>query len=374
MSSLYVHIPFCHHKCIYCDFYSIAQKYDYDLYVKTLVKEIDNTDNIVPDVSKDVSTIYFGGGTPSILLLDNLKKIMACIEKNFNIRYNAEITLEANPENISFDYSKGLKSLGFNRISLGVQSFEDKDLKILNRSHNSLMAKQAILILQQAGFSNISVDLISNLPNTTLSSWQKNLEIAISFDIPHISCYTLMREKGTMLDTLLKKEKLQLISEQEQLKQMDLTMDLLSAKGYIHYETSSYALPGKESKHNSCYWNNGEYIGFGAAAHSFVGDIRFWNESNVKDYVKRINDNDFSIQERMEELSLENKYNEYVMLRSRLSNGLSLEYVKANFPTYYPYFQTKINKIKKEGYLTDDNRLTRKGWHMQDSMILELAL
>lgn len=374
MSSLYVHIPFCHHKCIYCDFYSIAQKYDYDLYVETLVKEIDNTDNIVPDVSKDVSTIYFGGGTPSILLLDNLKKIMACIEKNFNIRYNAEITLEANPENISFDYSKGLKSLGFNRISLGVQSFEDKDLKILNRSHNSLMAKQAILILQQAGFSNISVDLISNLPNTTLFSWQKNLETAISFDIPHISCYTLMREKGTMLDTLLKKEKLQLISEQEQLKQMDLTMDLLSAKGYIHYETSSYALPGKESKHNSCYWNNGEYIGFGAAAHSFVGDIRFWNESDVKDYVKRINDNDFSIQERMEELSLKNKYNEYVMLRSRLSNGLSLEYVKTNFPTYYPYFQTKINKIKKEGYLTDDNRLTRKGWHMQDSMILELAL
>ena len=181
MLSLYIHIPFCHHKCIYCDFYSIAQKYDFDLYTKTIIKEIENVNSAVPDISRDVSTIYFGGGTPSILSLDNLRQIITCVERNFNIQSNAEKTLEANPENISFEYACGLKSLGFNRISLGVQSFEDKDLKLLNRSHNSLMAKQAISILQQVGFDNISVDLISNLPNTTLSSWQENLETVFSY-------------------------------------------------------------------------------------------------------------------------------------------------------------------------------------------------
>lgn len=374
MLSLYIHIPFCHHKCIYCDFYSIAQKYDFDLYTQTLIKEIENTDNIVSNVSKDVSTIYFGGGTPSILSLDNLNQIITCIEKKFNVQSDAEKTLEANPENISLDYAFGLKSLGFNRISLGVQSFDDKDLKLLNRSHNSLMAKQAILTLQQVGFKNISVDLISNLPNTTLSSWKKNLERVFFYKIPHISCYTLMREEGTMLDILLKKEKLQFISEEEQLEQMDFTMDFLAEKGYNHYETSSYAIPCFESKHNTRYWQNGEYIGFGAAAHSFVGNTRFWNESNVKEYVKRINEGNFSKKGREEKLSLKDRYNEYVMLRSRLSNGLNSEYVKDNLPEYYSYFQTKLSKIKRDGYLTLGNTLTRKGWHLQDSMILELAL
>lgn len=374
MLSLYIHIPFCHHKCIYCDFYSIAQKYDFDLYTQTLIKEIENTDNIVSNVSKDVSTIYFGGGTPSILSLDNLNQIITCIEKKFNVQSDAEKTLEANPENISFDYACGVKSLGFNRISLGVQSFDDKDLKLLNRSHNSLMAKQAILTLQQVGFKNISVDLISNLPNTTLSSWKKNLERVFFYKIPHISCYTLMREEGTMLDILLKKEKLQFISEEEQLEQMDFTMDFLAEKGYNHYETSSYAIQGFESKHNTRYWQNGEYIGFGAAAHSFVDNTRFWNESNVKEYVKRINEGNFSKKGREEKLSLKDRYNEYVMLRSRLSNGLNSEYVKDNLPEYYSYFLTKLSKIKRDGYLTLGNTLTRKGWHLQDSMILELAL
>lgn len=374
MLSLYIHIPFCHHKCIYCDFYSIAQKYDFDLYTQTLIKEIENTDNIVSNVSKDVSTIYFGGGTPSILSLDNLKQIITCIEKKFDVQSDAEKTLEANPENISLDYAFGLKSLGFNRISLGVQSFDDKDLKLLNRSHNSLMAKQAILTLQQVGFKNISVDLISNLPNTTLSSWKKNLERVFFYKIPHISCYTLMREEGTMLDILLKKEKLQFISEEEQLEQMDFTMDFLAEKGYNHYETSSYAIPGFESKHNTRYWQNGEYIGFGAAAHSFVDNTRFWNESNVKEYVKRINEGNFSKKGREEKLSLKDRYNEYVMLRSRLSNGLNSEYVKDNLPEYYSYFLTKLSKIKRDGYLTLGNTLTRKGWHLQDGMILELAL
>lgn len=374
MLSLYIHIPFCHHKCIYCDFYSIAQKYDFDLYTQTLIKEIENTDNIVSNVSKDVSTIYFGGGTPSILSLDNLNQIITCIEKKFNVQSDAEKTLEANPENISLDYAFGLKSLGFNRISLGVQSFDDKDLKLLNRSHNSLMAKQAILTLQQVGFKNISVDLISNLPNTTLSSWKKNLERVFFYKIPHISCYTLMREEGTMLDILLKKEKLQFISEEEQLEQMDFTMDFLAEKGYNHYETSSYAIPGFESKHNTRYWQNGEYIGFGAAAHSFVDNTRFWNESNVKEYVKRINEGNFSKKGREEKLSLKDRYNEYVMLRSRLSNGLNSEYVKDNLPEYYSYFLTKLSKIKRDGYLTLGNTLTRKGWQLQDRMILELAL
>lgn len=387
MLSLYIHIPFCHHKCIYCDFYSIAQKYDHRLYTKALVKEINNADKLYSYATnsnnpssfaykfpKEVKTVYFGGGTPSLLGLDCLEEILGNIRKNFIMSENMEITLEANPENITTDYALGLKSLGFNRISLGVQSFDDKDLKLINRSHNSLSAKQAIETLKQASFVNISIDLISNLPDTTLSSWQKNLETMSYYQIPHISCYSLTREEGTMLDILLKREKLQLLSEEEQLQQMDLTMDFLEEKGYLHYETSSFALPGFKSRHNNSYWQNQTYIGFGAGAHSFVENTRFWNENDVNQYVERIDKGDFSLKERRETLSLQDKYNEYVMLRSRLYDGLNPEYVKSEFPAFYSYFCKKIDKLIKDGYISSEYKLTRKGWHLQDSMILELAL
>lgn len=384
MASLYIHIPFCHHKCIYCDFYSIAQHFDKTRYVNSLIKEIEHRNNFL---SSPISTIYFGGGTPSKLSLDLLQQIFVSIQRNFvleNSFFNIEkqnkelfsqmeITFEANPEDITIEYAQGLKNIGINRISLGVQSFSDKDLKLLNRSHNSETAINAIEILKRVGFENISIDLISNLPYTNLALWQKNLEIFLSYNLPHISCYTLMREDGTMLDTLLKRKKLSLLTEEESLKQMNYTIDLLEQNGYIHYETSSFAKAGFESKHNKAYWTFQPYLGIGAGAHSYKKNLRLWNENDVFAYVKRIENDDFSFSNRMETLTEKDKYNEYVMLSSRMKDGLKKDYVQKHFPQYYIFFLKNIDKCIKEELLNEDLSLTIKGWQLQDRIILNLA-
>ena len=371
MAGLYIHIPFCHHKCIYCDFYSIAQSFDKTRYVQALTKEIEHRKAFLEE---PLQTIYFGGGTPSTLSFDLLERIFVSISQNLVLISQNEVSFEANPEDISLDYVKGLKELGINRISLGVQSFEDKDLKLLNRSHNADMAKKAIETIQKAGISNISIDLISNLPNTTLESWQKNLETFLEFKLPHISCYTLMREEGTMLDKLLIKKKLSLLTEEESLQQLDLTMQILEQNGYEHYETSSFAQPNYQSRHNKAYWTFASYLGIGAGAHSYKEGLRTWNENDVFAYTNRIFAGDFDNTNRQEQLSQKDKYNEYVMLSARMKNGLSLEYVKSNFADYHDYFCKQIDKAKQQGFLNNDLSLTNKAWHLQDELILSLAL
>lgn len=372
MASLYFHIPFCHHKCIYCDFYSIARKFDLSLYTEALIKELTYR-KMFFEYKVSLRSIYFGGGTPSLLSIGDLNKIFQTIYNYFPIDKDCEITLEANPENITRDYIYELQQLGINRISLGVQSFEDKDLKLLNRSHNSLLAKKAIEILKTSGIKNISIDLISNLPDTDLKTWKSNLETFLSFDLPHISCYALMREENTMLDKLLKKNKLTLLNETEQIKQMEITMNVLEEHNYIHYETSSFALEGFGSVHNMAYWTFEKYLGIGAAAHSFNGRERFWNVADVFKYTQSVSEDDFASIMEKEELTNQNKYNEYVMLTSRMSKGLSLNFVKNNFPEYYSHFSCQIDKLIREGFLSKELSLTKKGWLLQDEMILCLA-
>lgn len=371
MAGLYVHIPFCHHKCIYCDFYSIAQSFDKRFYVDALVKEIEHRKDFL---NERLDTIYFGGGTPSLLKVEEVSRIFEAIHRNFSLNTDNEITFEANPENISAEYVQQLKSLGVNRISLGVQSFDDRDLSLINRSHNSLTARKAIETILENNIENISIDLISNLPYTTLSSWEENLRIFLEYSLPHISCYTLMREEGTMLDKLLKKEKLSLLSEEDALKQLDLTMAILEGNGYNHYETSSYSKLGFHSRHNMSYWTFQDYLGVGAGAHSYKEGFRMWNEDNVYSYTERINRGEFFSKEREEVLEDKDKYNEYVMLASRMKNGLKDFYVKEKFPQYYSYFSKQIRKLIQENFLTQDLTLTKKGWHLQDEMILALAL
>ena len=371
MAGLYIHIPFCHHKCIYCDFYSIAQSFDKSVYVDSLVKEIEHRKDFLKG---RLDTIYFGGGTPSLLKVEDVARIFEAIHSNFSLNPDNEITFEANPENITKEYIQQLRDLGINRISLGVQSFNDKDLKLINRSHNSLVARKAIETILENNIENISIDLISNLPYTTLSSWEESLRIFLEYSLPHISCYTLMREEGTMLDRLLKKEKLSLLSEEDALKQLDLTMDILEENGYNHYETSSYAKPGFHSKHNMSYWTFQDYLGIGAGAHSYKEGLRMWNEDDVYSYTERIDRGEFFSKEREEILEEKDKYNEYVMLASRMKKGLKDSYVKEKFPQYYSYFSRQINKLVKENFLTQDLTLTTKGWHLQDEMILTLAL
>lgn len=371
MASLYVHIPFCHHKCIYCDFFSIAQHLDKETYIQTLLKEIILKKDLI---FSTIKTIYFGGGTPSLLSINQLENILKEINNNFNTTQVEEITLEANPEDLSLDYLKGLKDIGINRLSIGVQSFDDKELKLLNRSHTSKSARRAIENAKSVGFNNISIDLIYNLPFSKIDTYKNNLNIFLSYFLPHISCYSLTREENTMLDKLIKKQKLTLPNEEEQLQQMDCTINTLENNNYYHYETSSYSKEGFQSKHNTCYWTNEEYLGFGAAAHSYIKDKRFWNDSNLDSYIKKVNNGVVNDKENMEELSLKDKYNEYVMLSSRLGSGFNLNYVENTFPQFYLHFKNGITSLQKQGLLSNNFAPTLKGFHLQNEMILNLMV
>ena len=238
MSSLYLHIPFCHHKCVYCGFYSTARYIDRDLYTESLLKELHTRKDFIDN---SLQTIYFGGGTPSLLSLQQAEKILTGIENVYDLSNVTEITFEINAENADADYLKGLKRLGINRLSIGIESFDDEDLRHLNRSHTSFQAETAIKNAVNAGYENISIDLISNLPFSCFEKWKKNLDIFISYNLPHISCYTLMIEQGTMLEKLIQNKKYFPVSEEYALKEFDYTMNVLKKNGYIHYETSSYA-------------------------------------------------------------------------------------------------------------------------------------
>ncbi len=370
MSSLYIHIPFCHHKCIYCNFYSIAQSFDKDLYVDCLVKELALKKNVIDN---NLQTIYFGGGTPSLLTINQLEKILKAIHYLYTITQKAEITLEANPENCSKEYLSNLKQLGINRLSIGIESFDDKELKLLNRSHTSLQAKQAIENAKMIGYENISIDLISNLMDSTLDKWKANIETFLDYDLQHISCYTLMIEENTMLEKLIKKHKYLPLDEDLSLKQFDLTMNLLEKNSFIHYETSSYSKKGYQSKHNLVYWTFKDYLGIGAAAHSYYNNQRMWNEDNVKLYVNRIKNSYTNTYYQKEILRPIDNYNEYIMLSVRMQGGLKPSYVKENFPNHYEIFLQRLKVLIKDNFFDKDLNLTQKGWHLQDKLIVYLA-
>lgn len=369
MASLYIHIPFCHHKCIYCDFYSIAQKVDKDLYINNLLSELEYRKDFLTDKPQ---TIYFGGGTPSLLTIKQVDRILKGIDRVYGLENAKEITFETNPEDSKEVYLRDLKSLGINRLSIGIESFDDRDLRLLNRSHNSLTAKASIENALKVGFENISIDLISNLPFSSFETWKQNLETFAKFDLPHISSYTLMIEEGTMLSKLIKMGKYQPISEQDALLQLDYTISFLESKGYTHYETSSFAKPCFESKHNMAYWTFQPYLGIGVAAHSYKENIRMWNENDIRAYMNSKTDIYNSIC-KQEKLSLEEQFEEYVLLSARMQKGLSLKAVKDKFPTYYERFRENCEKMILEGYLNNDLSLTLKGWHLQDTLILNLC-
>jgi len=391
MSSLYIHIPFCHHKCIYCDFYSIAQRVDKDLYINSLLVELEEKKTFL---NEKLQTIYFGGGTPSLLTLTQVEKILDKIKKIYDLSDIEEITFEINPEDAKKDYVKGLKDLGINRLSIGIESFDEEDLRFLNRSHTSVMARKSIENALQTDFENISIDLISNLPFSSMEKWQNNLDIFLAYNLPHISCYTLMIEENTMLYKLIQKGKYQPISEQESILQLDYTMSFLQEHNYIHYETSSYSKAGFQSKHNSTYWTFKQYLGIGAGAHSYKENIRMWNENDVfaymDYYMNKYHNNNYlggnkdetkSIHHKQqykgfskkEILSTQEQFEEYVMLSARMQNGLSLRVVEDRFPLYVDTFRNNCKKMIDSGLLNKDLSLTSIGWHLQDTLILNLC-
>jgi oxygen-independent coproporphyrinogen-3 oxidase len=296
-------------------------------YIDCLCKEIADRKNYLSDNQLD--TIYFGGGTPSLLSANDFAKIFSAINQNFVVKPYSEITLECNPDDLSQDYISMLKSFPFNRVSVGIQSFNDNELDFLNRRHNASSAKIAVKNLQHAGFKNISVDLMFGLPNQTLQSWESSINEAIRLNIQHISCYALSYEKGTKLDLLRKNNSVQEISDDLSEKMFELLIKKLKKAVFEHYEISNFCLPNFHSRHNSAYWQLVDYLGVGASAHSFNGAERRWNIANIEKYCAGLEaeKNYFET----EILTQKDRYNEFIFLSLRTKKGLDLQKLKQDF-------------------------------------------
>lgn len=280
-------------------------------------------------LSEKINTIYFGGGTPSIMKTDDIQSILETIYKNFDGSSVSEITLEANPDDMDRKKIQELKYTVVNRISLGVQSFFDEDLKYLNRSHHAAQADYAVKALQDGGYTNISIDLIYGIPTLELNRWKQNLATAVQLGIPHISAYALTVEPKTNLEFFIRKEKLQEVSEEDVAEQYSYAMKFLKEREYTHYEISNFALPGMESKHNRLYWEGAKYLGAGPSAHSYDGSSRQWNCCNTEKYIEGIKNRNIPCEK--ETLTKNQKYNEYIMTSLRIAKGVDMLFLQQNF-------------------------------------------
>ncbi|MBO7635696.1 MAG: radical SAM family heme chaperone HemW [Paludibacteraceae bacterium] len=370
MAGLYLHIPFCESRCYYCDFYSSTFKGNRDLLLSSIQKELRERRQYI---TGSVRTIYFGGGTPSQLTTEEISSLLQTIFDNYDCRVE-ELTLEANPEDLAADYLQALKSLGVNRLSIGVQSFDDEDLKRINRRHTAQKAIEAVQLAQQIGFDNISIDLIYGLPQQTLMGWKKNIQQAIDLNVQHISAYSLTFEEGTMLTKMRDRGEIMEADEELSFEMFKLLRQTLSENGYVPYEISNFALPGYESKHNSSYWNYVPYLGVGPSAHSFDGQSRRWNIANSRLYISKMADGDTYYN--MEMLDNFTRYNEYVMTGLRKKEGVDIAVLENLFgKDLRDYFLRMIDayikeeKVIKEGqhyYFSED------GIFISDYIIEEL--
>ncbi len=283
MKGVYLHIPFCKSRCKYCDFFSTTQLERREEYVQALLKEIARR---VPEY-EEITTIYFGGGTPSLMETEQITRLLNALLAKSSVA-PVEITLEANPGDLAPDKLSAMRQIGINRLSIGVQSFNDTELQLIGRRHNAEQAKQAVCDAQQAGFDNISIDLMYALPGQTVESWTQSIDEALRLNCQHISCYCLSYEDGTPLTNLLEQGRIAQTDDETANAMYDQLCDKLTANGFIHYEVSNFALPNRHSKHNSSYWNNTPYIGLGAGAHSYDGQVRRWNIADLTAYIKQL--------------------------------------------------------------------------------------
>lgn len=329
MSGIYLHIPFCKQACNYCNFhFATSLRYKDDL-IAAMLKEIALTPYFEGEFSSKITSVYFGGGTPSILSETDLKKIFAALQEKFLIEYNAEITLEANPDDISTATLTQWKEIGINRLSVGIQSFEPDELVWMNRVHTTADAIKCIDEIKQAGFNNFSIDLIYGSPLLNNDNWKRNVELAIKNNIPHISSYALTVEPKTPLDKLIAQQKKAPVSSDKQAEQFVLLMDWMQSAGYEHYEISNFALPGLRSKHNSSYWQGKQYYAFGPSAHSFDGKKRRWNVANNAAYINALKNNQIPFEEEM--LTNIQQLNEYIMTAIRTIEGIDLNAIQQQF-------------------------------------------
>ena len=418
MAGIYIHIPFCKSKCAYCGFYSLPSLKLKDRFLEALKAEIVARKDYLKQRSHcgldphspslkgnynnpTINTIYFGGGTPSLLSIKEIGELLQLIKETYPVAEKAEITLEANPDTLSLDYLKGLRLLGINRLSIGIQSFFDNDLKYLSRRHDSQHARQCIDWAKQAGFSNISIDLIYGLPTSNAEQWNRNLDLFFELNLPHLSAYALTLEPNSILTKQIELSKVLPINEEDALRDYEILSQRATENGYLHYEISNFCRCGMHSKHNTSYWFGAPYIGFGPSAHSFDGTSRQWNVSSVERYreaisassrhceeerrsnpdkelqyldcfvprndAKRVQD---SVSE-VEQLTPEQQYDEYVMLRLRTHWGIDLKWLKREmgerFSTYCEQHaqpliaQGRLSQTREFLYLTDQQMLFADG-------------
>lgn len=372
MAGLYIHIPFCKRKCLYCDFYSCTDLSVKDAYVDALVDEMSLRRKYI----KKVDTIYFGGGTPSLMSAKDFVRIFSSINKLFDLSNCAEITVEINPDDITPEYADALAELPFNRVSIGIQTFDDDELHFLNRRHDALQAVEAVKRCQDAGFTNISIDLIYGLPGQTLSSWDKNLECALALGVPHISAYHLIYEENTPITQLKDTGKIIPVDEDTSLLLFSRLIERLSVSGYEHYEISNFSLPGYRSRHNSSYWDGTAYLGLGPFAHSYNGcDEREWNIASLPAYLEGIRNRSPRITS--ERLDLPTRYNEYIITRLRTKEGfLSSELERRFGKELFAYCLRQAERYIASGMLlreeNDRIRLSEKGIFVSDSIMCDL--
>ena len=371
--ALYVHIPFCDHKCIYCDFYSIITTDNVAAFLQSLKKEIEFYSGIY-SAEHIISSIFFGGGTPSLMQPEFLEEIISSIRDKFNVIPKAEITMETNPGTVSEEKLKSFYELGINRISIGIQSFNEDELKFLTRIHDKRTAVNTVLTAREVGFENINVDLIFNLPGQTKDKWMSNLNEVVQLPIKHISAYSLILERGTILNKMVLDGKVKMQDDDHDANLYETTIDFLEDNGFYQYEVSNFTKPGFECRHNNAYWHYKDYLAFGTSAHSFVNGKRWWNFSSLKKYISEIEKNGNAVAS-SETLNEKQSHNEYIMLALR-SSGIDLgEYQRKFGGDWINKNYSYLDNLKDDNFIVFNDkliRLTKKGYALCDEILKNL--
>lgn len=372
-SALYVHIPFCDHKCIYCDFYSIITGDSFDAFLNSLKKEFSFYAKKY-SAGRTFSSIFFGGGTPSLMSAEYIGEIISSLKENYCVNDDAEITLETNPGTVNKNKFKAFRKAGINRISIGIQSFDEHELKFLTRIHNKEKAITAVYDAAEAGFENISIDLIFNLPGQSKEKWTANLDQALSLPVKHISAYSLILERGTILNKMVLDGKVKMQDEDYDADLYEITIDKLIENNFHQYEVSNFAKAGYECIHNKAYWHYKDYLGFGTSAHSFVDGERWWNFSSLKKYISEVALTGHA-KAGGEILSSQDTLNEYFMLALR-SDGVSIDEFHSLFGDSWLNSKMKyLEELEHHSLLKITDKkisLTKKGYLICDEILEKL--
>ena len=374
MAGLYIHIPFCKSRCIYCGFYSTTDTTLRQRYVDAVCQEMISRSekNEGENMRTGIQTIYIGGGTPSQLTLGQLGQLLEKARTVFDVDDNAEVTVEVNPDDVTEELAAGLRAIGMNRVSMGAQTFDANRLRFLNRRHTARQVEEAVSLLRQSGFDNISIDLMYGFPDETLNDWQQDIDAVLRLGVEHLSAYCLMIEEGTPLHQWAADNGQWAMDEELERAMYYTLIERLTAAGYEHYELSNFAKPGRHSRHNSSYWKDIPYIGLGAAAHSYDGQCRRWNVSNLLYYIKGIENGQPSFEQ--EELDEDTHYNDRITVALRTCEGLSLSELTDR---QQKYLLRSAQRYLDDGLLELLDgciKLTRKGLFVSDMVMADLMM